>query len=391
MRVEHLFKYYWPDDGGGIARAMDLVILSFKEWSKDKGRKSYGQKNYQEIITCWRESGKPAAKGEINEVPVYRCKSLFEFASTQFSMHFIKVVNKRTKKADITIYNFPYPMVDLGILFGWVHGKIVVWWHCDFKTSKFGFLANLYAPFVRNTLRKADRIITCAEGNIKGSDLLRPFCDKCVVIPHAVDEWWAEAGEEAFSEWERKIKKGIKTDRINIIFVGRFVWYKGIDYLLRAYKRLEGKDYSLTLVGEGSLLKPMKKLAKELGLKNVLFTGAVSNGEKFNYIKKSDFMVLHSISEAESFANVQIEAMALGKPVINTWLNSGVPDVCPNGVAGITVHPKDVDELFEAMKKLSLDDELRIRYSRGAMEFAREHYRMDRVIASYKDVFDELS
>lgn len=390
MKLVHLFKYYWPDNGGGTARAMDLVILSFKEWCKDETRHSKGQNNHQEVIACWQKSGKAASKDVFNDVPVYRCKSLFEFASTQFSPQFMRVMDKRTREANVTIYNFPYPLVDLGVLFGKVHGKLVVWWHCDFKTSKFGWLASLYAPFVKHTLKKADKIITCAEGNIRGSDLLRSFKDKCVVIPHAVDEWWAEDGEKAYAEWEKNLDKQ-DNQKINIVFVGRFVWYKGIDYLLKAYSRLEGKDFSLTLVGDGPLLEPMKQLAQELNLKNILFTGLVSDKEKFEYINNSDFMVLHSISEAESFANVQLEAMSLGKPVINTWLNSGVPDVCPNGVGGITVHPKDENELFNAMKKLSFDDELRIKYSKGAMQFAREHYRMGRLIESYKDLFDELS
>ena len=391
MILTHLFKYYWPDNGGGIARAMDLVIRSFKEWSKDETRKSNGQNNHQEIIVCWRESGKKAATEIFNEIPVYRCKSYFEFASTLFSPQFMREVNKRTKNSDVTIYNFPYPLVDLGVLLGKVHGKLVVWWHCDFKTSRFKFLSRFYAPFVKYTLKKADKIVTCAEGNIKGSDLLRTFKNKCVVIPHAVDEWWAKDGESAFAEWEANIDRKV-FNNINIVFVGRFVWYKGIDHLLRAYSKLTGeKNFSLTLVGDGPLLKPMKKLASELNLKNVIFTGSVSDKEKFDYIKKSDYMVLHSISEAESFANVQLEAMSLGKPVINTWLNSGFPEVCPDGVGGITVHPGNEKELYEAMKKLAFDDELRIKYSKGAMQYAREHYRMDKLIESYKDLFDELS
>lgn len=390
MRLIHLFKYYWPDNGGGIARAMDCVILAFKEWCKDEERKFKGKDNYQEIITCWQKAGKAISKDIYNDVLVYRCKSLFEVASTQISPQFLRVVKNQTRHSDVTIYNFPYPLVDLGILFGQVHGKLVVWWHCDFKTSRFGFLGNLYSPLVKHTLKKADKIITCAEGNIRGSNLLSEFKNKCVVIPHAVDEWWAEAGEKAYAEWEDNIYNN-NFDNINIVFVGRFVWYKGIEYLLRAYQQLEGAKTSLTLVGDGPLLDSMKKLAIDLDLKKVTFTGFVSDKEKFEYIKNSDYMVLPSISEAESFANVQLEAMALGKPVINTWLNSGVPDVCPNGVGGITVHPKDENELYEAMKTLAFNDELRIQYSRGAMQFAREHYRMDRLIESYKKLFDELS
>ena len=387
MRLIHLFKYYWPDNGGGIAKAMDLVILSFKEWCRDERRKSKGQKNHQEIVVCWQNSGKGSSKDIYNETPVYRCKSLFEVASTQVSPEFMGVINKKTRNADVTIYNFPYPMVDLGILFGKVHGKLVVWWHCDFKTSKFGFLGKLYSPLVRHTLKKADKIITCAEGNINGSTLLRPFKGKCVVIPHAVSDEWAEKGERYFSSWSSTSNSG----RINILFIGRFVWYKGIDILLNAYSKLGEDNKYLTLVGDGPLLDDMKELSKKLSLNNVLFTGAVSEAEKMKYIKQADFMVLPSVSEAESFAIVQIEAMSFGKPVINTRLNSGVPDVCPNEISGLTIPPCNEEELIKAMKRLSDDTDLRTRLSRGAIEYARNHYRVKHLIKLYGDLFDELS
>ena len=95
MKLVHLFKYYWPDNGGGIAAAMDMVIHAFKEYSKGK------EGLEQEIICCWQESGKPAKKERWNGVPVYRCRSLFEFASTQFSPQFIRIVDRHTNDNDI--------------------------------------------------------------------------------------------------------------------------------------------------------------------------------------------------------------------------------------------------------------------------------------------------
>lgn len=388
MKLVHLFKYYWPDNGGGIARAIDLVAHSYKAWDRDRQRKFNGKNNQQEIIVCWQERRKKMSKDIYNEIPVYRCKNLFEFASTPLSPTFMSVARKHTREADVVIYHFPYPLVDVGILLGMLHGKLVVWWHCDFETSRFVFLKRFYAPLVRHTLKRAEKIITCAEGNINGSKSLGPFKDKCMVIPHAVDDEWAEAGEKYYQDW---IRHPNRSNNINILFIGRFVWYKGIEYLLRAYSYLKGKKYSLTLIGNGPLLLDMKRLSDELHLKNVEFVGSVSEEEKMKHIMKSDFMVLPSISKAESFAIVQIEAMSFGKPIINTRLDSGVPDVCPDGISGITVEPKSVKALYRAMKKLSMDDELRIQYSKEAMKFAREHYRMDRLIELYKNLFDELN
>lgn len=378
MKLVHLFKYYWPDNGGGIAAAMDMVIQAFKEYSKNKND------NSQEIICCWQKSGKLYRVEQINDISVYRCNTLFEFASTQFSTQFLRVVKNRTKDADVVIHNFPYPFVDLAILLGNIHGKLVIWWHCDFNTSKGKLLTKLYTPLVKHTLKKADAIIVSAKGNINGSEILKPFESKCHIVPFAVSDKLVKDGIDYY----KKNKK--KNDKINILFIGRFVWYKGIDILLKAYNDLDSNKYNLTLVGDGPLLQDMKNLAQSLKLQSIHFTGAVTENEKINWIKWCDFLVIPSVSKAEAFAIVQIEAMAFGKPVINTFLPSGVPDVCPNGVAGITVNPGSKSELKSAILKLGSDNNLRNKYSKNALELVSENYTMKVLSEKYASFFDEL-
>lgn len=376
MKLVHLFKYYWPDNGGGIAAAMDMVIHAFNEYSR--GKTGYRQ----EIVCCWQEAGKDYKLDEYNGIPVHRCRSMFEFASTQFSPQFISKVNKETEDADIVIHNFPYPFVDLAILLRKVHGKLVVWWHCDFKTTKGKLLTKLYTPLVKHTLKKADAIIVSAKGNIDGSDILKPFESKCHVIPFAVSDEMAKNGRDYFRN------KTETNGKIHILFIGRFVWYKGIDILLKAYKQIENENYELTLIGNGPLLEKMKGLADELKLQNVQFTGSVSEKDKIEWIKWSDFLVLPSISKAEAFAIVQIEAMSYGKPVINTNLPSGVPDVCPNGVAGTTIDPGSVSELAKAIEELSSNDQLRDKYSKNAIELVEEKYTMSVLDENYRNLFN---
>ena len=381
MKLMHLTKYYWPDNGGGVAAAMDMIVHAFKKYSA-------GHENFeQEIICCWQENGKPYKEEVYNDIKVNRCKSLFEFASTQFSPQFLSAVNKKTKDADIVIHNFPYPFVDLAILLGKVHGKIIVWWHCDYETLKGKILAKLYAPLVNNTLKKADAIVVSAQGNIDGSNSLKQYKDKCHIIPFAVDESVENAGKEYF---EKRLHQDSTDDVVHILFIGRFVWYKGISVLLEAYSRLNQNKYSLTLVGTGSLLKEMEDLAKNLKIKNIQFTGSVSDEEKYNWIKWCDFLVLPSVSKAEAFAIVQIEAMAYGKPVINTLLPSGVPDVCPNDIAGITVKPNDSEELYMAIKRLGENMQLREQYGKNAIDLVSQKYSMKVLDENYKLLFDHL-
>ena len=185
-----------------------------------------------------------------------------------------------------------------------------------------------------------------------------------------------------------KLNKTETNGKIHILFIRRFVWYKGIDILLKAYKQIENENYELTLIGNGPLLEKMKGLADELKLQNVQFTGSVSEKDKIEWIKWSDFLVLPSISKSEAFAIVQIEAMSYGKPVINTNLPSGVPDVCPNGVAGTTIDPGSVSELAKAIEELSSNDQLRDKYSKNAIELVEEKYTMSVLDENYRKLFN---
>ena len=380
MKLVHLAKYHWPDNGGGISQSVDMAVHSFEHYRKNKP--GY----MQEVICCWQQNGKPGMKDSLYDgIPVYRCKSLFTKLSTQFSIEFLQTVKNRVHKEDFVIYNFPYPLVDLAVLFGLIRGTLIVWWHCDFEIK--GKLANsMFRPLVNYTLKKSKKIIVSSTGNITGSETLRKYADKCVVIPFAIEHSLIEEGKNYYDS--KKLPQ--TSEPIHVLFIGRFVWYKGIDVLLKAFGELDHSKYELTLVGDGPLLDDMKKLADLHHLTNVNFTGYISDEGKKEWIKWCDYLVLPSISKAEAFAIVQLEAMAFGKPVINTNIDSGVPYVSKDGVTGITVPIRDIEALRDAMKQLGENAELREKYSENAINLISEKYSMKLLYEKYGDLFAEL-
>lgn len=231
---------------------------------------------------------------------------------------------------------------------------------------------------------------------IKNSKILRRFQKKCSVIPFCVSEECLERGKALANGFYRQKEQddsvGVcrQNRRIRILFVGRLVWYKGCDILLKAFAKMKHANCRLVLVGGGPLEQELKNLAANLKLENVQFTGMVSEEEKMRQLEVCDFLVLPSVSEAEAFAVVQLEAMAFGKPVINTALKSGVPKVSIDGVTGKTVKPGSVRELTAAMDELAQNAGLRKEYGMNALRIVQKHYTQEVMTRRLRKVFEVL-
>jgi rhamnosyl/mannosyltransferase len=101
-------------------------------------------------------------------------------------------------------------------------------------------------------------------------------------------------------------------------------------------------------------------------------------------------LVLPSVTHAEAFGMVQIEAMACGKPVISTNLPSGVPWVNQHGETGLVVTPGDAAALGEAIATLAGNEPMRQRMGLAARRRVEREFtavRMaERTVALYHEV-----
>ena len=75
-------------------------------------------------------------------------------------------------------------------------------------------------------------------------------------------------------------------------------------------------------------------------------------------LKNCKFFVFPSIYPSEAFGIMQLEAMSLSKPVINTNLKSGVPWVSRHNISGLTVEPSNSTELANSITRLYTDQDL---------------------------------
>jgi rhamnosyl/mannosyltransferase len=164
-----------------------------------------------------------------------------------------------------------------------------------------------------------------------------------------------------------------------VLYVGRLAGYKGIPYLLEAIKKL--KNINFVIAGSGEAANEVRNfLDEDVGSHLTFIDRFITEDEKLELISRSDFIAFPSITENEAFGIVQLEAMRYGKPIVNTWLDSGVNFVAPDNICALTVNPCDSNALITAINTLWEDESLRKRlgsdgYERFINFFAEEKFK----------------
>jgi rhamnosyl/mannosyltransferase len=105
------------------------------------------------------------------------------------------------------------------------------------------------------------------------------------------------------------------------------------------------------------------------------------------YFHACDVFALPSCEASEVFAIVQIEAMACGKPVVNTALPTGVPEVSVDGITGKTVPPKDARALGVALTEILSNAEERNRFSENALREAQTRFSKEKFVSELERYF----
>ena len=319
---------------------------------------------------------------------VHKMASLGLVAGTALCPTMPYRARKLFEGCDIAHLHFPDPMSHLAFYFLPKRAKLVITWHSDIIRQRRWLF--LYQPFLNHIVARADAIIAATPKHFSSSTQLGACRDsgKKRVVPYGIDflPFEKTAGTVAGAERLRKKYVGKK-----IIFaVGRHVYYKGFDYLLRAMRAV-ADDAVLLLGGAGPEAATLKALAEDLGLAGrVVFTGRIPEDELPHYFHACDIFCLPSVEQGEAFGLVQAEAMACGKPVVCCELNNGVTYVNQAGVTGLVVPPRDPQALAAALNDLLADERMRLAYGHAANARVRREFTVDNMsegtVAVYRAV-----
>lgn len=264
------------------------------------------------------------------------------------------------------------------------HLPWVVHWHAD-VVATHGPAAlraayKLYRPFEQAVLERASHILVTSPPYLEASEALRPWRDKCSVVPLAIQP--AARPTHHPSAARRALR---------LLAIGRLAHYKGFDTLIQAAADTPGVE--LRIVGDGEMRAELEALIRRLAsagrTPNVHLLGSVDDATKEKLLGDCDALCLPSIERTEAFGVVLLEAMRHARPCIASDLaGSGMPWLVREAGAGLLAPPGDVGGWRAAIERFRDDPALRHRLGEAGARAIAERFSIDtcarRIDAAYR-------
>ena len=171
-----------------------------------------------------------------------------------------------------------------------------------------------------------------------------------------------------------------------VLFVGRLSREKGIETLLRAWRRL-GRRITLKIAGDGPLSGEVGRASRETH--GIEWLGRVREHEVTGLMKRAEFLVLPSLWY-EGFPMVVAEAYASGLPVLASDLGS-LSTLVIAGKTGLKFSPRSAGDLEDKAEALLDDPALLERLRLGAREEFETHYTADRNYARLMEIYARVA
>ncbi|WP_239618253.1 glycosyltransferase family 4 protein [Cohnella mopanensis] len=203
--------------------------------------------------------------------------------------------------------------------------------------------------------------------------------DKLQVIHYGYDI-------ESFMKKTKLKSKAVRPPNKKVIlYAGRLVELKGIQYLLDALKLLKDKrkDWVCWIVGDGKLMTELRLQSKVQGLTNeVVFMGRRDDVPAL--LSQTDIFVLPSLHDNQPMSI--IEAQLAGKAIIASEVG-GVPEMVKHRVTGLLTPARDSEKLMNRLLQLLEKDSLRKKLGDEAKQWAMNHWSMDSSVERILDVY----
>lgn len=318
----------------------------------------------------------------INGVHVVRTKVVGRLDRAPVSPSLVTETIRHARRARVV--NLHLPMPEAGAIAVGLRKQtpLVLTYQCD-PPSGLGIKSELIRSALdashRLALRRSAMVVASSLDYADSSRVLRKVPPgRLVAIPPP--SWPRESGLPTFRQGPGR----------HVGFLGRLTSEKGVDVLIKAFRRTAAPDDRLLIAGEGVEVSGDSALASVLraasGDPRVVFLGRISDEDVANFYASIDVFCIPSTNSLEAFGIVQVEALLAGVPVIASDL-PGVRTIVQATGGGLVVEPGNVNALADALVTIGdlpvAPDTFRLR--------AAQDYGVEGSLARYVDLLDQVA
>lgn len=263
----------------------------------------------------------------------------------------------------------------------------VVLWSEGIEESQSS-VGRLGAPIRKWIARSVDAIIVPGTRSRDYFSSLGAIQAKIFVAPNTVDNEKFKTGVQNARSQKEALKKQMGLDGTKVIlYVGRLVKSKGIDYLIQAYKSLciEKHDLSMMIVGDGEELEALKKKCSDEDISGVFFTGWLED-ERIRMYAIADVFALPTLRDV--WGLVVNEAMLSELPIVVTRAAGCSSDMVRPGENGFIIDPGSTSQLAAALSSILYDEDLRMRMGRRSLEIVNKDFSLDKILKEFVSAID---
>lgn len=253
------------------------------------------------------------------------------------------------------------------------------------------FLRKVSLPLVKFMVRHSDALIACGTRAKEYLIHLGAPPEKIFIAYCTVDtdffKW--QSSELNVQRGKLRDELGIRNREV-ILYVGQLIERKGLKYLLKAYSQLKDEfDVALLIVGDGIERNELTDLCIKDSIQDVFFAGHKQLEELPKYYVISDIFVLPSTEE--TWGRVLNEAMACGLPVIATDKAGASADLVKEGVNGYVVEDKNIEHLYQAIKRILSHPELKQSMGSKSQQIIDSSFRIEHAIQGFISAIDYIT
>lgn len=234
--------------------------------------------------------------------------------------------------------------------------------------------------------------------------IIGPLFEKIILkLPHDAIHTISEASKDDLQKYgegkpihiiqpaiENVAQKNNYINSFQFIYIGRLVFYKNIEVLIKAIglARKEEPEIKLVIVGGGPHRKTLEDLVHSLGLeKNIEFMGYVTAEEKLQLISSSVALAFPSL--CEGFGLVILEAFQQKKPVLVSDIRP-MSDIVSHRNTGFVLNPYSEETWAGHMLELAQNNQLASKMGQNGYHLLEQSYSqdtmIDKILAMYKSV-----